>query len=331
MSVNQLLVLLLHLTFKTGFTAEISVFVKMGASVQLDIQTQLQKIDFILWEKDNSTQIVTYISSKKKSNFDSTYKNRVYFNPETFSMTLNNMENTDNGLYTALANYETYVAAYNVSVYDEVKAPVLTVNSNQSSSDSCIVNFTCRSHHFTLNSTYNRGSCSQKEVISDGINTLILSCSEKSIICKLSNPVSSKEDKKYIKELCVNKDQNPEESSSSSTPWWPVGVGVAAIVLILTGLVILYCKHKKGAQKEVEGTVYAQAEGQEMQKLNRDCHTYDTPDRVQDQKQKKTADERPETTYCTVGQHQKPCIPPETDHTIYSAVFKQSNKKPPTI
>ncbi|KAK2900514.1 hypothetical protein Q8A67_008629 [Cirrhinus molitorella] len=258
MSVNQLLVLLFLLTFKTGFTAEIYVFVKMGASVQLDIQTQLQKIDFILWEKDNSTQIVTYISLMKKANFDSTYKNRVYFNPETFSMTLNNMENTDNGLYTALANEKTYVAAYNVSVYDEVKAPVLTVNSNQSSSDSCIVNFTCRSHHFTLNSTYNRGSCSQKEVISDGINTLILSCSEKSIICNLSNPVSSKEDKKYIKELCVNKDQNPEESSSSSsssTPWWPVGVGVAAIVLILTGLVILYCKHKKGAQQE-DHTVY---------------------------------------------------------------------------
>ncbi|KAL0201677.1 hypothetical protein M9458_004864, partial [Cirrhinus mrigala] len=75
-----------------------------------------------------------------------------------------------------------------VNVSDAVEAPVLTVNSNWSSSDSCTVNFTCRAHELMINSRYQKKSCSSEEVTSHENNTLILNCSEKSIICNHSNP-----------------------------------------------------------------------------------------------------------------------------------------------
>ncbi len=86
-------------------------------------------------------------------------------------------------------------------VSDAVEAPVLTVNSNWFSGDSCTVNFTCRAHELTINSSYQNNRCSPEEVTSQ-INTLILDCSEKSIICNHSNPVSWKQDRRNITQLC---------------------------------------------------------------------------------------------------------------------------------
>ncbi|KAL0201678.1 hypothetical protein M9458_004865, partial [Cirrhinus mrigala] len=67
-------------------------------------------------------------------------------------------------------------------------APVLTVNTNQFSGTFCTVNFTCRAHELMINSRYQNKSCSTEEVTSNGINTLILDCSEESITCNHSNP-----------------------------------------------------------------------------------------------------------------------------------------------
>ncbi|KAF4117746.1 SLAM family member 7-like [Onychostoma macrolepis] len=336
MSVNHSLLLLIFLLiFKTGFS---DVFVKTGASVQLDIQTQeLPKIHVLTWRKDQSKTIVTFITATKQAIRESSYEERVEFNNETFSLTLKNMQKTDSGLYRARAieDNNKLFAEYKVSVIDTVEAPVLTVNSNWSSSDSCTVNFTCRSHELMINSTYQNNRCSPEEVTSQ-INTLILDCSEKSIICNHSNPVSWEQDRINIEELCVNKEETPEErKQSESSLLWLVGVGVG--VLVTAGILvlgILFLKYKKGAQEEVvEGcTLYSQVQVQGMRKVNSDCQAYDIPDQVQAQTQEESGDKRPNTTYCTVGQYQKPTIEKsETDHTIYSVVCKPSNKKPPAI
>ncbi|KAK7159773.1 hypothetical protein R3I94_005953 [Phoxinus phoxinus] len=187
-----------------GFSAEISVFVKMGDSVQLDIQTQkLPEFDLLSWTNDKSENIVRYISGTKKVRLYSSYKDRVDFNAESFSLTLKNMQKTDTGLYTAKTSGEldTIIVTYRVSVIDAVDSPVLTVNTHWSSSDSCTVNFTCRAHDLMINSSYQNNRCSPQEVTSQ-INTLILHCSEESIICNHSNPVSSKIDRINIKQLC---------------------------------------------------------------------------------------------------------------------------------
>ncbi|XP_042567513.1 uncharacterized protein LOC109058069 isoform X1 [Cyprinus carpio] len=302
MSLNYLLLLLLFpLTFKTGFSAEISVFVQTGDSVQLDIQTQeLSAFDLLSWSNEKSKSIVRYTSETKRVNLHSSYKDRVDFNDKTFSLTLKNMQKTDSGLYTAktIGESENNIVKYRVSVIDAVEAPVLTVNSKWLSGNFCTVNFTCRAHELMIDSSYQNNSCSPEKVTSQ-INTLILDCYEGFIICNHSNPVSWKKERINITQLCDdNKKNDSKNDQTGSSLLWPVvaSVAVAVIILIIICLsVFLYCRRKKGAQDEVvEGnTVYAQIEAQEMQKLNSDGHIYDTPDRVEAQTQKETGDNLP--------------------------------------
>ncbi|XP_016354996.1 CD48 antigen-like [Sinocyclocheilus anshuiensis] len=335
MSVNHpLLLLFFLLTSKTGFSAEISVFVQTGASVQLDIQTQqLPEFDLLSWMNDKLESIVRYNSDSKIVKLHNPYKDRVDFNDTTFSLTLKNMQKTDSGLYTArisgLINKD--FVAYRISVIDAVAAPALTVNSNWFSSDSCTVNFTCRAHELTIYSSYQNNSCSPEEVTLQQNYTLILFCSEETIICNHSNPVSWKENRSNITQLCVNNET--ETMKTDSFLLWSVVGSVPVCILIICIIVFMNCKCKKGAQEEVvEGnTVYAHVEAQEMQKINSDCNTYDIPHRVQAQTEDETGDNRPNTTYCTVGQYQEQKIPPETEKTIYSVVKKKTNKKPPAI
>ncbi|XP_042574913.1 SLAM family member 5-like isoform X1 [Cyprinus carpio] len=318
MALNHILrFLLCLLTFKTGFNAEISVFVQTGTSVQLHIQTQeLPEFVDLSWKNDKSEIIVRYTNEPKKVRLHSSYKDRVDFNDKTFSVTLKNMQKTDSGLYTARASGETEndIVTYRVSVIDAVEAPVLTVNSNWSSSDSCTVNFTCRAPELMINSSYQNNRCSPQEVTSHEIHTLILDCSEESIICNHSNPVSLKEDRINIKELCINKESGSDNHLIDSSLLGPV-VGLAAVCILMLCLsVFLYFKYKKGAQEEVAecSSVYAQVE-------------------VEDQTREKTGNDRPITIYSTLGQHQKPAGPPEIDHTVYSVVYKQPNEKPSAI
>ncbi|ROL10880.1 CD48 antigen [Anabarilius grahami] len=208
----------LPIRFLSGFSAEISVFVQTGNSVQLDIQTQeLPEFDVLSWTNYKSENIVRFIHASKTVRPHPSYKDRVDFNDETFSLTLKNMQKTDSGLYTARTSGESekIIATYRISVIDAVEDPVLTVNSNWSSSDSCTVNFTCRAHDLMINSSYQNNSCSPEEVTSHQIYTLILNCTEESIICNHSNPVSSKKDRIEIKPLCVNnKDAQTSRSFS---------------------------------------------------------------------------------------------------------------------
>ncbi|KAF4115215.1 hypothetical protein G5714_002704 [Onychostoma macrolepis] len=299
MAAPLLLSLLLFIcTFKTGFSAEIPVFVETGASVQLDIQTQeLLKDKILYWEKDKSKKIF--------------YRNKVDFNHSTLSLTLKNVEKTDSGLYTARANIKDgYVVEYKVSVIDAVKAPVLIRNSN--SNDSCTVNFTCIAHNLTLTSSYNSGNCSTKKATSEEKYSLILYCSEEYIICNYSNPVSWKEGREEIKQLCVNIKEN--NSAHIHTKPYALIASTSVAVCVLVALLVflsifLHRKCKKGAL-EVDSTVYAQVETREIQKTDSDSHTYDVLDQVEAQTHKKTEDNPSMTTYSTVGQYPKPAIPP---------------------
>ncbi|KAK7159755.1 hypothetical protein R3I94_005937 [Phoxinus phoxinus] len=322
MAVHHLLVVLLFLLiFKTGFSAEISVFVKTGDSVQLDIQTQeLPEFDDLFWRNDKSENIVKYTNASKTVRIYPSFKDRVDFNDESFSLTLKNMQKTDSGLYTATASgdSENNIVTYRVSVIDAVDSPVLTVNSNWSSSDSCTVNFTCRAHDLMINSSYQNNRCSPQEVTSHENYTLILNCNEEYIICNHSNPVSSKKQRINITQLCViNKEYNKgDDEPKPPLLFWPyILVAVCLFLAIALFLAFLYSKCKKGAQED--GRVHPQVEAQEMQKNNSDGHTNDIPEQVQDQTQEQAGDNRLITIYCTVGQHQKPAVPVETDHTIY--------------
>uniref|UniRef100_A0A672Q1V4 Immunoglobulin domain-containing protein n=1 Tax=Sinocyclocheilus grahami TaxID=75366 RepID=A0A672Q1V4_SINGR len=236
-----------HLSLSSGFSAEISVFVQTGASVQLDIQTQeLPEFDDLYWKNYKSENIVRYTNESKKEKLHSSYKDRVDFNNKTFSLTLKNMQKTDSGLYTAIATAESdnNIVTYRVSVIDAVEAPVLTVNSNWFSGNFCTVNFTCRAHELMIDSSYQNNRCSKEEVTSQ-INTLILDCSEESIICNHSNPVSWKEDQISTTQLCFNKEKNSMSVQTDSSLLGSV-VGLMAACILICLSVFLYCRCKKG-------------------------------------------------------------------------------------
>ncbi|XDV28122.1 hypothetical protein PO909_031500 [Leuciscus waleckii] len=281
MAVDHLLTsFILLLICNTGFSAEISVFVKTGDSVQLDIQTQeLPEFDLLSWRNDKSVIIVRYIHESREVKLHSSYKDRVDFNDETFSLTLKNMQKTDTGFYTARTSGESEnnIVTYRVSVIDAVDAPVLTVNSHWSSSDSCTVNFTCRAHDLMINSSYQNNRCSPEEVTSQ-INTLILDCSEESIICNHSNTVSWKIDRINITQLCGENERRPIHSLTFD--YILISTVIVVGVIVFSGLVLYcFCKNNKGV-KQSDDTDY---------------------DDVETLTQKMTGDTWTTVTYCTVG------------------------------
>ncbi|XP_039532751.1 SLAM family member 9-like isoform X1 [Pimephales promelas] len=285
MAVDRLRSFILLLVCNTGFSAEISVFVQTRDSVQLEIQTQkLPEFDLLSWINDKSETIVRYMIESKTVRLHPSYKDRVDFNDESFSLTLKNMQKTDSGLYTARTTGESNIEiTYRVSVIDTVEAPVLTVNSHWSS-DSCVIfSFTCRSHNLTLSSMFQHGSCSPEEVISHENYNLTLNCSEESIICNHSNTVSWKEDRIHV-QLC----RDTERPQIKTSPMPLIGLilfGVVGVIVMVFSGLLLYCccKNNKGV-KQSDDTDY---------------------DDVETLTQKMTGDTWTTITYHTVG-HQTP-------------------------
>nr|XP_055057295.1 uncharacterized protein LOC129441652 [Misgurnus anguillicaudatus] len=237
------LVSFILLIFIPGSRAEDTVFVETGASVQLDIQRDKLPDEFeeILWQNEKSDTIVKYYIQFKAVKEYNHYTDRVDFNTESFSLTLKNMKKTDSGVYRARITGTTNrdVAVHRVSVIDAVKSPDLTVISYPSS-DSCSVNFTCRAHDITLHSTYNNDNCSPEKVTSHEKFTLILICSNETIICNHSNPISWKTDMIDIKQLCKVHPEILEQQNNFITPiWMVVCIVVVLVVAVVVGFVFL--------------------------------------------------------------------------------------------
>ncbi|CAM4587612.1 unnamed protein product [Leuciscus chuanchicus] len=170
------------------------------------------------------------------------------------------MQKTDTGLYTARTsgNSENNIAAYRVSVIDEVATPVLTVNSNWSSPDSC--SFTCKGSNIIISSIYKSSSCSPEEVTSSDNYTLNLNCSDDYIMCIHSNPVSSKTARKKVNELCTVDQETPQAIKHSPYPTWFILL-ICLLIICLLASVIGWClyKRKKGV-KQSDDTDYDDVE-----------------------------------------------------------------------
>ncbi|XP_073728390.1 uncharacterized protein [Misgurnus anguillicaudatus] len=203
-----------------------TLFVQMGTSIQLNISKLTAENNTLLWSKDK-LNVVRY-EKPKDPKIPDLYKNKVVFNSTNLSLTLMNMQKNDSGPYkaTARGDSDIVVAEYIVSVIDGVDAPDLTVISNWSSSDSCTVNFTCRAYDLTLNSSYQNNRCSEGKKTSLGISTLILNCTEDTIICNHSNPVSWKIETQKVK-------QCPSHKKRWHTIPWVLLLCIAVCLLFL--------------------------------------------------------------------------------------------------
>ncbi|XP_048019856.1 CD48 antigen-like [Megalobrama amblycephala] len=296
----RLLLFISLLTDNTGFSAEISVFVQKGDSVQLDIQTQdLPEFDDLSWKNNKSENIIKYIHASKTVRPHSSYKDRVDFNNKTLSLTLKNMQKTDSGLYTARTSGETdnNIVTYRVSVIDAVEAPVLTINSNWSSSDPC--SFTCKGSNIIISSIYNSSSCAPEEVTSSDY-TLRLNCSGDYIMCIYSNPVSWNTEIKKVNEFCT---------VDQALPLWFILLSCLLTMSLLASMIgCFFYKRKKdhsysSAQQNDEHTIY--------EKVDENIKPQRSLNKLEKSK-------NPSTVYDTLREHGPPDVMMETNHTSSS-------------
>uniref|UniRef100_A0A3B1IWU9 Immunoglobulin domain-containing protein n=1 Tax=Astyanax mexicanus TaxID=7994 RepID=A0A3B1IWU9_ASTMX len=246
--VTQLIFLLCVFIVITGST---DVSVRVGGSVQLDVQIKGQTFTLLLWKHSNKNIIRYYPNDNTTKKHDS-YKDRVEFNNKTYTLTLKNLQKTDSGLYEAIirSQKETTLAQYNLSVWDPVEAPVLTLYNT---TDPCNSTLTCRGHDLSITSTCYKETCEEKEVTSPGGVALFLSIKDSLIICNLSNPVSWRQDNITLQSCDsggthILDQTHPSLLKLNRISSWLlyVLIGVVGVLLILIVLGIAYfCKKKK--------------------------------------------------------------------------------------
>ncbi|KAI5092841.1 SLAM family member 9-like isoform X1, partial [Silurus meridionalis] len=181
------------------------VFKQVNSSVQLDVQKEIPNDSSMKWTFNTSNFIVR--NSKISPRY---HKDRVEFNGTTFSLTLNNLQKNDSGIYTAEAeNYEKRidVAKYQLYVLDPVEKPVLIV-SYQQSNVTCIVTFICKTQYFSATSNCYSDQCDDKTEKVSGNFLLSLYIRNDFIVCNHSNPVSWENatmEMKHVRQLCISK------------------------------------------------------------------------------------------------------------------------------
>ncbi|XP_066513119.1 SLAM family member 9-like [Hoplias malabaricus] len=110
------------------------VFVSVGDSVQLHTQEPVPQFRIFIW-KFKTEYVLQYYNLPGYHRIEpsASYKDRVEFNNETYSLTLKNLQKTDNGPYEAIAarDKETVVAVYNLSVLVSSDMSVLIGKSVQ--------------------------------------------------------------------------------------------------------------------------------------------------------------------------------------------------------
>ncbi|KAK2868479.1 hypothetical protein Q7C36_000350 [Tachysurus vachellii] len=137
------------------------VFKLVNSSVQLDIQKKNETVsEDIDWTFIPKTLIARY-NGNPPSRVYGSYKERVEFNEETYSLTLKNLQKSDSGIYEAEVAGETkdVVAKYQLHVLDPVEKPVLTASLQRFTADPKLSNCLRSIVH-----------CTACELISDGLN-----------------------------------------------------------------------------------------------------------------------------------------------------------------
>ncbi|KAG9278180.1 SLAM family member 9-like, partial [Astyanax mexicanus] len=163
------------------------VFRVVGDSVQLEINGSVSEFDEFFWVFSGSVPVLKYYKQYKDFKPSPRYKDRVEFIEETCSLTLKNLQKTDNGLYE--------VKASNTEKTTTLCAHRLPVLGNYNRADPCDITLTCRGHDLSINSTcYKKKTCEEKEVTSPGGVALSLSVWDSIIICNHSNSASWKQE-----------------------------------------------------------------------------------------------------------------------------------------
>ncbi|KAG9259392.1 SLAM family member 7-like [Astyanax mexicanus] len=232
--------LIFTLSTLISITGSSDVFRAVGGSVQLEIQNPGAEFKILSWIFNGSKNVLDYVKKNNDVDPSSDYKERVEFNDKTYSLTLNKLQKTDSGLYSARASGVTVLAEYRLSVIDAVEPPVLTLYNT---TDPCNSTLTCRGHDLSFNSSCYNETCEEKEVTSPEGVALSLYVRDSVIICNHSNPVSWKSAEiKSFRHFCADTVSPP---AGVSVCLVKTGLYSIILIILLSAVITVHIRERR--------------------------------------------------------------------------------------
>uniref|UniRef100_A0AAQ4NVX0 Immunoglobulin subtype domain-containing protein n=1 Tax=Gasterosteus aculeatus aculeatus TaxID=481459 RepID=A0AAQ4NVX0_GASAC len=241
------------------------VFVLKGRDLLLKLHADPpERVSFVDWKINETVNLVRFEPSGE-SHVDPHFTGRVQFGENKFSVMLKNVQEVDSGLYSAEARILQEVkllTEYKVTVQGPVSPVELIVDRvDSSSSESCDLHVTCRTHNAHISSTFR---CVDRVCIQEGGERPEVTTSGASlqvyllnnvINCNHSNQVHWTQDFNTAKHLCT--------VHADPLLVWVIASCTAALTLILIVVLSVWLcidRKRRMGSRSVDNVIYEAAQ-----------------------------------------------------------------------
>nr|XP_023660469.1 T-lymphocyte activation antigen CD80-like isoform X1 [Paramormyrops kingsleyae] len=237
---SVLLMCWITLFVKTDSSPTVSpIYELKGASVHLTVEgLQRLQIRRITWSV-NSILMLEYTVGHDKPHYYPEYKEKMQFDSSDFSLLIKNLEETDQGTYTAKITEtngtESEKAKYRLHVQEAVAKPIIQMNNStlDSAEGFCTVSVNCSVKDSWVYYTCDQTQCLQTEPQSWPNVNITVTVYNGSIICTGSNRVSNKTQSEPLGHACEGVQYSALLPPSGLSPC------LLKILLFSVGLVIM--------------------------------------------------------------------------------------------
>ncbi|XP_035283832.1 uncharacterized protein LOC118232805 isoform X4 [Anguilla anguilla] len=217
----MLVLLVSTLLFSVSRAEEsLSLFVRKGGSVRLDVQGYEKLRNEALFWRFNSTAILQYLIKFKDLTFYKDYKIRTEFDQKNFTLLLKNVQERDSGIYTAritdIEGQPRDVASYRLTVQVAPPTPEVGVGLFSSAGGFCMVSVNCSAKDTWASYICDHAHCTQvaNTTSPTGVNIIVMATNG-TIHCSSSNRVDIKTRSESIKDFCPVPPVTPSPGLSS--------------------------------------------------------------------------------------------------------------------
>ncbi|XP_048826953.1 T-lymphocyte surface antigen Ly-9-like isoform X2 [Brienomyrus brachyistius] len=240
--------------------AESPVYGLKGASVHLTVESlQHLWIRRITW-KLNSTEILEHTVEINQTHYYPGYKEKMQLDSRDLSLLIKNLDETDQGTYTAVITETDGVisekAKYRLHVQDAVSKPVIQMMSLSLSSAEgfCNVSVNCSVRDSWVYYTCDQTQCSQTEPQSWLDMNITVTVYNGNIICTGSNRVSKETQSEPLGDACGQNSAllPPSGLSPCLLKMLVFSVG---LVIMVSAVITVHLKHRfcrEGKEKTLE-------------------------------------------------------------------------------